>query len=378
MEPVTSLFRTAAPLPIGVESGYAMSVLGPVAVADLGVTLMHEHILLDASSKLQVPCDCAARAFAERPVAMEMLGQLRLNPVGNRDNCQLLDADLAVEELRQYTELGGRTVVDATPIGSGRDLAALQRIARRSGLNVIGGSGYYLEPSHPPYVRDASIEDLSEKIMFDVGGLKRRPSVVAGIIGEIGVSPDFTAQEEKCLRAASRAAARTRVPLSIHLPGWKRYGDRVLDIVEQEGADLAHTILCHMNPSLRDRDYQRRLARRGCFLEYDMIGIDFYFAEKKAQAPSDEDNAIAIAELIADGLIERLLLSHDVFLKMMLTKYGGHGYGHILRNFAPRLIDHGVSHANLDALMIGNPARVFSSKAVVRPTANIGVGGGRT
>jgi phosphotriesterase-related protein len=361
MEPITSLFRTPKPLPIGVRSGFAMSVLGPIATAELGVTLMHEHILLDASSKLQVPCECSAMAFAERPVAMEMLGQLRLNPVGNRDNCRLLDADLAVDELQKYTELGGRTVVDATPIGSGRDLVALQRIARRSRLNIIGGSGYYIEASHPPYVRDASIDDLAEKIMFDVGGLERRPQVIAGIIGEIGISPDFTAQEEKCLRAASRAAARTQVPLSIHLPGWRRYGDRVLDIVEEEGANLAHTILCHMNPSLKDKDYQRRLARRGCFLEYDMIGIDFYFAEKKAQAPSDEDNAIAIAELIADGFIERLLLSHDVFLKMMLTKYGGYGYGHILRNFAPRLLDHGVTHEQLDTLMICNPKRVFSS-----------------
>jgi phosphotriesterase-related protein len=153
------------------------------------------------------------------------------------------------------------------------------------------------------------------------------------------------------------------VPLSIHLPGWCRYGERVLDIVEEEGADLAHTILCHMNPSLEDKDYQRRLARRGCYLEYDMIGIDYYFAEKKAQSPSDEDNAAAVSELIADGFIKQILLSHDVFLKMMLTKYGGHGYGHILRSFAPRLRDRGVTGENIDTLMTENPRRVFSSDA---------------
>ncbi|TIP61800.1 MAG: phosphotriesterase-related protein, partial [Mesorhizobium sp.] len=68
----------------------------------------------------------------------------------------------------------------------------------------------------------------------------------------------------------------TRVPLSIHLPGWERLAHEVLDVVEAEGADLHHTVLCHMNPSHNDLDYQTSLARRGAFLEYDMIGMDYY------------------------------------------------------------------------------------------------------
>ena len=337
-----------------------MTVLGPVPVDRLGVTLMHEHILLDASKKFRSPCGCADIAFAERPVSQEIFGQLRLNPVGNLDNCRLLDPEIAIDELLKYQELGGQSVVDMTNVGIGRDPPALQRIARRTGLNIVMGCGFYLESSHPDYVRDASVEDLAEKILFDVGALDDRPRVIAGIIGEIGISPDFTPQEEKCLRAAARAAARSRVPLSIHLPGWQRRGEHVLDIVEAEGADLAHTILCHMNPSHVDEAYQHRLARRGCFLEYDMIGVDFYFGEKNEHSPSDEENAVAIKRLVDAGFIERILLSQDVFLKMMLTRYGGYGYGHILRSFVPRLRLHGVSDAQLETLMIENPARVFT------------------
>lgn len=354
-----SLFRHPDPLPVGVDSGFAMTVLGPVRVEDLGVTLMHEHILLDASKKWVAPTACSELHLAMQPVSADILGALRMNPVGNLDNCSLLDVPLAIDELMQYRDLGGQTVVDGTNIGAGRDPLALQRISRRTGLNVIMGSGYYLEPSHPPYVRKSSIEELAERMIADVGGGPDIPEVIAGVIGEIGVSPDFTGEEEKCLRAAARASGRTRVPLSVHLPGWLRYGDRVLDIVEEEGADPRHTILCHMNPSWQDEDYQHRLARRGAFLEYDMIGIDFYFAEKNAQSPSDEENAKAICRLIDKGFLHQILISQDIFLKTMLTRYGGLGYGHILRNFVPRLRRHGVTGEQLEALMIENPVRVF-------------------
>jgi phosphotriesterase-related protein len=62
-----------------------------------------------------------------------------------------------------------------------------------------------------------------------------------------------------------RASAATGVPIEVHLPGWERLGHRVLDILEQEGADLRHTVLCHMNPSFADKRYQRELAQRGRF-----------------------------------------------------------------------------------------------------------------
>ena len=97
--------------------------------------------------------------------------------------------------------------------------------------------------------------------------------MLAGLIGEIGISCRFTPDEEKSLRAAGRASAATGVPIEVHLPGWERLGHRVLDILEQEGADLRHTVLCHMNPSFADKRYQRELAQRGAFLEYDMIGM---------------------------------------------------------------------------------------------------------
>ena len=184
---------------------------------------------------------------------------------------------------------------------------------------------------------------------------------MAGIIGEIGVSKSFTAAERKSLRAAARASRITGVPLSIHLPGWERLAHQVLDIVEQEGADLGHTVLCHMNPSHNDLAYQAALARRGAFLEYDMIGMDYYYADQDAQSPSDEENARAIRALIDMGHGDRVLMSQDVFLKMMLTKFGGFGYGYILKHFVPRLKRHGIDQPTIALLLKHNPVRVFSA-----------------
>ena len=145
----------------------------------------------------------------------------------------------------------------------------------------------------------------------------------------------------------------------VHLPAWYRHGHRVLDIVGEEGGDLRHTILCHMNPSGGDVDYQTSLAARGAFIEYDMLGMDYWYADQQVQCPSDEDNARAIAGLIKNGFGNRLLLSHDVFIKMMLSHYGGFGYAYVLKHFVPRLRRHGVAENAITAMLIDNPAQVF-------------------
>jgi phosphotriesterase-related protein len=69
--------------------------------------------------------------------------------------------------------------------------------------------------------------------------------------------------------------------------------------------------------------HQTSLAERGAFIKYDMLGMNYWYVDQHVQSPSDEDNVRAIASLIAAGYIDRLLLSQDVFLKMMPSHYGG-------------------------------------------------------
>jgi phosphotriesterase-related protein len=349
--------------PIGVRSGTVMTVLGPVPIADMGVTLMHEHIFLDGATSWKCPCHPDERVIAEQKVNIEIIGELRMNPYMNRDNVSLDDGDLALSELKRFQALGGHTVVETTNFGIGRNAEQLHRVARMSGLKIVMGTGFYLEHTHPEWLKAMDVDAVTQFIVDDVGGGEKQPAIMAGIIGEVGVSKDFTAEEQKSLRASARAARITGLPLSIHLPGWERLAHRVLDMIEEEGADLKHTVLCHMNPSHNDLPYQKSLAERGAFLEYDMIGMDYYYADQDAQSPSDEENARAIAALVEAGFCDRLLLSQDVFLKIMLTRYGGFGYGYILKHFLPRLKRHGMTQGAIDRMLIDNPKSVFSAAA---------------
>ena len=344
-----------------VRSGQVMTVNGPIKSGDLGVTLMHEHLQNDCSCWWNPPKDPARQHLADGPVRIGILSELRQDPFVNKHNITLDEMDLCIEEIGAFAKAGGRSVVDPTCRGIGRDPVKLRRIALESGLNIVMGAGYYLASSMPDEVAGLSIDDIADQIVTEALHGTDGTDAKIGLIGEIGVSSDFTASEEKSLRGAARAQARTGLPLMVHLPGWFRLGHRVLDIAEAEGADLAHTVLCHMNPSHEDRDYQRTLAERGAFIEFDMIGMDYFYADQQVQCPGDDDVACAILRLADAGHLDRVLLSQDVFIKMMLTRYGGNGYAFVQRHFLPRLARHGMDAASRDRLLTTNPQRVFDA-----------------
>ena len=348
--------------PAHVRSGQVMTVLGPVPSGQLGPTLMHEHLLNDCRCWWHRPQQPDRQYLAAARVSPSILGELRMDPFACLDNCTLDDEAAAIEELRPAAAEGCRTVVDPTCRGIGRDPAALVRIARATGLNIVMGAGYYLQASHPARFRRPSRCRTSATRSWARPWTASTASA-SGIVGEIGVSSDFTPAEERSLRGAARAAARTGLPLMVHLPGWFRHGHRVLDVTEAEGADPAHTVLCHMNPSGADTHYQHSLARRGAFLEYDMVGMDYWYADQGVQCPCDEENARAVAGLADAGHLGRVLLSQDVFLKMMLTRHGGFGYAYVQRHFLPRLARMGMTQTELDSLMATNPRRVFDADA---------------
>ena len=345
--------------PSHIRSGKVMTVTGPIAASAMGITLPHEHILNDCRCWWHKPKEPDRQHLATEPVHIGIIGELRMDPFVNLDNCALDDEPLAIAELLAFRNADGQTVVDPTCRGIGRNPEALVRISAATGLNIVMGSGYYLQTSHPPELKRLSIDGVADEIVAEAHEGVGKTGVKIGLIGEIGVSGDFTPEEEKSLRGAARAQKRTQLPLMVHLPAWYRHAHRVLDIVGEEGGDLRHTILCHMNPSGGDVDYQTSLAARGAFIEYDMLGMDYWYADQQVQCPSDEDNAHAIAGLIKNGFGDRLLLSHDVFIKMMLSHYGGFGYAYVLKHFVPRLRRHGVGENAITAMLIDNPARVF-------------------
>lgn len=345
-----------------VGSGLVMTVAGAMPAAGLGVTLMHEHLNNDCSCWWNPPEDPARQYLVDAPITPSIYSELLQDPFVNRSNLGLNEPEIVAAELGYFTRLGGRSVVDPTCRGIGRDPRVLQRISREAGVNIVMGSGYYLGTSLPDYFHELSVQDIADQIVAEARIGTDGTEAKIGLIGEIGVGSDFTAAEEKSLRGAAQAQARTGLPLMVHLPAWFRLAHKVLDICEAEGADLKHTVLCHMNPSWADRNYQHELAARGAFIEYDMIGNLFYYADQDVDCPADADCARAIQGLIEAGYSRQILLSHDVFLKVMLRHYGGNGYSFVNAHFLPRLKRLGLDPALVDSLMVVNPRRVFDAE----------------
>lgn len=350
-------------------AGTVTTVTGNIPVSSMGITLMHEHILNDCTCWWNKPSEPERQYLAESHVDISILSELKQDPFVCKHNLSLDDEALAIDELNAFRNTGGCTVIDPTCRGIGRNPAALVRIAQSTRLNIVMGSGYYLQSSHPPELAQMTEEDIAQQIICEatdgiaIDANDSSLRVKTGLIGEIGVSSEFTPSERKSLRGAAKAQIETNLPLMVHLPGWFRLGHEVLDIVEQEGVDPGRVVLCHMNPSHSDIDYQLSLAQRGAFIEYDMIGMDYYYADQQVQCPSDDEAARAIVQLVEKGFSTQILLSQDVFLKMMLTRYGGNGYSYVLRHFLPRLQRHGMNDEHLSAFIQRNPQIVFETPA---------------
>ncbi|HEX78438.1 MAG TPA: aryldialkylphosphatase [Dehalococcoidia bacterium] len=349
--------------------GKVQTVLGIIDPQDLGITLTHEHCLLDMAVWFMEPAEASQRALAHQPITLENIGWVRYHPMSHRENLRLLDEELAIKELQLYKLAGGHSLVDVTNIGLARDPMALRRIARATGLNIIMGSGYYAGPAHPPEVEGKTEEEIAEEIVHDIMVGVADTGVRAGIIGELGCSWPLMDSERKVLRAGARAQQLTGAALTIH-PGRHESAYReVLDFLGNAGADLSRTIIDHFDRCLFDRDRRLKLvedcAKTGCYIEYDLFGWEGYYPFALApqagfDLPNDRQRVDDISRLIDRGYLNQIVVGQDMCMKMRLCRYGGHGYAHILDNVLPRMRDHGISDEAIHTILVENPRRVLT------------------
>jgi phosphotriesterase-related protein len=347
-----------------------MTVQGPIDGAQLGVTLMHEHLLIDVSYKWTQPTEVTLRALAEQPITLANLGYLRRNLGAVKANLRLDDVETAAREAHLFKLEGGGTIVDVSSIGIGRDPRALRSIAAQSSANVVTCTGFYLQRSHPARVAAASAEELAEEMVGEIrngiGGSGIRP----GIIGEIGLGePMYVAghtgdqmhhDEEKVLRAAARAHLETGLPITLHIYNYRpnRLAHLALDVLQLEGVRLDRVVVGHLDNRI-DVEYAASVIDRGAYAEFDTFGIESYLDATLSEYPRDTERVAALAELVRRGYVERLLVSHDVCTKMQLVAYGGWGYGHLSRHIEPRIRNAGISEDQLHTIRIRNPRRLL-------------------
>ena len=349
-------------------SGKIQTVLGLIDPNDLGITLTHEHALIDLSCYFVMPEEATERWYVDKPVTMEILGGIQSRWAHNKDSQLLIDEKQQTEEIYKYYLAGGNSFVDTTSIGIGRDPLALARMSRATGLNIIMGASHYVPVSYPDDIDERSEQQITDQIIGDITVGVKDTGIKSGIIGEVGNFWPTNETSRKILRASAHASVETGASILIH-PGFHQDSlmHHMNDLIEA-GADPTRIIMGHLDSF--PLDIVKQVAETGANLEYDTFGF-----EESSEGISDSlpiDPALTnstdvqrmqrIEQLIEWGYEDRIVIAQDVCFKHWTTSYGGKGYAHILENIVPRMRTRGFSTENIDNILIENPKRILAFK----------------
>ena len=314
-----------------------MTVRGPIDAGAAGYTLSHEHLLCD------------------------------LWPMAHSYDAILHDETLAIAELNCFRDAGGRTLVDVTSGGLGRNPAALRRISEATGINIVMGAAWYREAVYPARVYELDTNALAQEIVRELLEGADGTDIRAGVIGEIGTERKYiTPAQERVFRAAARAHIRTGAAVVTHTTHFGELALEQIALLREEGVAPDRIVISHLGDRM-DPAPLLAIASQGVYLSIDNIGYsgDGY--------PGDEVRAANVRMLIAEGHLDRILLSGDVCLKTHLRAYGGKGYDHVPRCFLPLLREQGVADEHIHAMTVSNPARALDMPAASQPRMTAGV-----
>ncbi|MFC5181408.1 phosphotriesterase family protein [Actinomadura harenae] len=316
---------------------------GPVDVADLGRTYMHEHVFV-----------------------LDDYHQRNYGSGAWWDEDERV-ADAAAK-LAALAGSGVTTIADPTVWGLGRYIPRIRRVADLvPELNIVVATGLYTYADLPfplhyrgpgtllggpePLVADF-VRDLTEGIA-DTG-------VRAAFLKCAVDEPGFTPGVERVLRAVAAAHRETGAPVTVHTHSASHSGRGALDLLLKEGVDPARVVVGHAGDS-NDLDYLMELADTGAVLGMDRFGLDTY--------NPTPDRVATVAALCARGYADRMVLSHDAScyidwfgpdpeaLRPVLPNWH---YGHLTDDVLPALREAGVTDAQIDAMLVANPRRYFT------------------
>jgi phosphotriesterase-related protein len=332
-----------------------------VSTDELGITLSHEHCLVDVTCDYAEPAEKRRKKISKERVTMHNAMLLRYG-IPNLDNMRLDDETLAVRELKRFGDLGGKTIVDATNMEIGRNPEALRRISVATGLNIIMGSGYYTkEVKRTKVVQELSKEKIADHLVEEITKGEKESGIKPGIIGEIGCSWPIDDFEKKVLKAAGIAQRETGAPLYVHPGRGENAPIGIIKMLKEIGTDLGKTAMCHVERTIFNSENRYKLADSGCYLSYDLWGYEGYYLESLSpiDIPNDAERIRQLKDLVGRGHRSQILLSHDIDMKCRYFAYGGHGYGHILQNAIPAMLRRHVSEQDISFFLIENPKRIL-------------------
>jgi phosphotriesterase-related protein len=312
------------------------TVLGPVPVEQLGVTLMHEHLVIGWPGWI-------------------------FDPLARFDRMKVTSS--LIERLRELKAQGVSTIVDPCPIELGRNPELAAEVAEATEMNIICATGLFTNRlGIPVYFRQRTVDEIAEIFARELTDGIGSSGIRAGLIKCATGLQEITRHEEKCLRAAGRAHKATGAPILTHTES-ATMGNEQLDILASEGVDFGRVIIGH-SCGTANLEYHLSLLDRGAFLGFDRFGVEAVFPDRLRIA--------ALAGLLSIGYAKQIVLSHDYvgcFLgrsmfrtpesRQGLAKWG---YTHLFKEVLPKLRAIGVSEAQVQTMMVENPQRFFGGR----------------
>ena len=140
------------------------TVCGDINPEKLGVTMCHEHFIVDLS-------------------------------IVRKDNESKIETVEEVSpEIKKMMDLGVNSAIEVTTNDMYRDVKKLKTISEKTNLNIVAATGFYLSEYHPEWLTTATPEEIAEAIIELVDHPEKYPN-----IRSVGEEYDFTILAKKLI-----------------------------------------------------------------------------------------------------------------------------------------------------------------------------------
>jgi len=306
-------------------TGKVMTVKGFVNANDLGIALIHEHILVDFSG--------AAHYDPSRWQDTEVIRKI-------------------LPYLQEVRDAGCQTFVDCTPNYLGRDPLLLQKLSALTGLNILTNTGYYGGSDHkflPEHAFHETPSQLSDRWTREWEAGIGNTTIKPGFI-KISVNPDhLSAISQTLVRAAAITHLRTGLTIASHT-GPAVAALEEIEILRQEGVSPGAFIWVHAQ---QEKDWTQHTiaAKAGSWVSLDGL---------------NEADVGVYAEMLSfmkkARLLHRTLVSHDAGWYDPGKPDGGaiRGYVALFNHLIPKLRLAGFSQKEIQQVIRVNPREAFT------------------
>lgn len=362
-----------------------MTVRGPVEPAELGLTSMHEHILVDLAACFReryrkvLP---GGAEFPDGPFVLEDRSRLRHAMLLSSDNLRLDDEEAATGEVADFAAAGGSAIVEtgAPGIRTWEDVVAFRRISERTGVHIVACTGLYAEDSWPERFRGLSEEEYAGYLRKEIEEGIGDSGILPGQIKVAYEGPSESA--DAYLRAAARVSRESGVSLQVHV-GLTLSNDVMrnsfLPLLYGSGCVPERTLICHVENWLgppqitelvrdpasvpRDLTLHREVMDRGFNLCFTLFGAEWDTEGLGVTHRPDWFYMAGMLPLIEAGYAGQLFVGHDVFTKSQTRRGGGEGFTRIPQFVLPTLRRCGVAESDIQSMVVENPRRLLALSA---------------